>query len=189
MHSSRLRYLAYLETTGGPFCIAPVERAATWNTSEKEYEGDYWDLCDYLDQAQSLGLLFKYSGSTGKEVYIFNAETANCLIFFGSQGLAILEMIHCNETWSIPWYGLEFEVKSGNLTLADSVNLAGSVAIFDSALNGKDLHLKQESLLKTFPDQSFFDLAVLKLPKKANTTRQVRYQSEEVHLDGIQFVF
>ena len=187
MHSSRLRYLAYLETTGGPFCIAPIGRAAAWNTSEEE--DDYWDLCDYLDHAQSTGLLFEHTGSADKEVYIFNAETANCLIFFGSEGLAVLEMIHCSETWSIPWHGLEFEVKSGNPALADPVNLAGSVAIFDSALNGKNLHLKQEGILKTFPDQSFFDLAVLKLSKKVSTTRQVRYQSEEVHLDGFQFVF
>jgi hypothetical protein len=134
---THLKYLCYLESTGGPYCCIDRKNTDKWKGIKPRIgmPSDY----DNLISSVSNDLFPYHTHAIIGSFRIFNAETGNLLLFSGDDGsLALMEMVH-NENWSIPWDGICLDISARALNLGEE--LYDGIAIFDSTINLEDIYL------------------------------------------------
>lgn len=126
---SLLTCVGYLETSGGPACIAPLSAAVRWNG----VDGDYWRLME-----DSRILTKKYFHF--EDVIIFSLRFGNILIFRGTGTFAVAEIVGGelipNETDAILEMQIDTEAIVPGRRLDVLSGFGGRIAVFDSTLDG-----------------------------------------------------
>ena len=83
--------------------------------------------------------LFKYN----EEYSFFNSETGNFAFFRGKNTLVLIEIISIEDDASIPWKGIEFNIKPSTRS---TLKISGLTCFFDSTLSIQQYIVSQESV-------------------------------------------
>ena len=173
MKTQLCQLLAYCETTGGPICICSPEAASKWQGSEQE-DSLYWEVAEQIGMAT----LFNYN----QDYSFFNSETGNFAFFRGENTLILIEIISIEEDASIPWKGIEFNIKPSTRSTR---KLSGLTCFFDSTLSIQQ-HIVTQEGVHAIDQSSTWNLAVLDCDYYE--THEVHFTSATMHLEGICFI-
>lgn len=164
--------VVYGETTGGPVCICALEAANQWQGTEQE-GSLYWDVTDKMGMVT----LFKYS----PQYTFFNSEIGNFALFKSVNALALVEIVSIEEEATIPWKGIEFDIRPQTQL---PIQLQGLTCFFDSSISIQGDILPQESIYDIGQSNAWNTVV---LDCDYQTMCEVSFQSDTVHLEGVLF--
>lgn len=129
-----MRFVAYLETTGGPVCLAPAVDAPDWNG----VDGDYWALI--AARPPERPRLFSTSlASSGTRFAFFWTETGNWSLFATGDRLRLVEIVWAPQDFRIEDFSFDLEHLVARRLGPHLAGFGGRTVLFDSTLDGSTL--------------------------------------------------